>query len=214
VKKNNLLQIAITTLLMANSFVAMAATDYPAADFEPKVLYQDASIKTTAPATAPAAKSSPATASTSAPAAEEAYDARYPATNFEPKVLYSDETYKHTKSAPAVYAVASESGSVSVGQVEKEDDSNLLLLGLLAAAAVGGFVLTKGGAKTSGNLDQNHVYASKETGVARYLNARIPKVSGVSKYLERNTVPTNVARYIARQNIAHKSSAHNDTDRG
>jgi len=212
VKKNNLLQIAITTLLMANSFVAMAATDYPAADFEPKVLYQDASIKATAP-TAPTAKAAPATASTSAPS-EEAYDARYPATNFEPKVLYSDETYKHTKSAPAVYAVASESESVSVAKIEKEDDSNLLLLGLLAAAAVGGFVLTKGGAKASGNVDQNPVYASRETGVARYLNARIPKVSGVSKYLERNTDPTNVARYIARQNIAHKSSAHNDTDRG
>jgi hypothetical protein len=212
VKKNNLLQIAVTTLLMANSFVAIAGNQYPAADFEPKVLYQDASVKSSAPA-APVATTKSAPAATPAPVVEEAFDARYPATNFEPKVLYSDENYKHTKSTPSIQSASTVSENVSVAKVEKEGDSNLLFLGLLAAAAVGGFALAKS-SKTSSTVSHHSVYASGETGVTRYLNARIPKVSGVSKYLERNTIPTNVARYIARQNVAHKSSAQNDTDRG
>lgn len=212
-KKNNLLQIAVTTLLMANSFVAIAGTDYPAADFEPKVLYQDASVKSSAPA-APAATTKSAPAATASVAVEEAFDAKYPATNFAPKVLYVDESYKHTKSTPSISTASSVSETVSVAKVEKEDDSNLLFLGLLAAAAVGGFAFAKS-SKTSSVVSHDYsVYASGETGVTRYLNARIPKVSGVSKYLERNTIPTNVARYIARQNVAHKSSAQNDTDRG
>jgi hypothetical protein len=212
VKKNNLLQIAVTTLLMANSFVAIADNQYPAADFEPKVLYQDASVKSFAP-DAPTATTKSAPASTPAPVVEEAFDARYPATNFEPKVLFSDENYKPTKSTPSIQSASTVSENVSVAKVEKEGDSNLLFLGLLAAAAVGGFVFAKS-SKTSSPVSHHSVYASGETGVTRYLNARIPKVSGVSKYLERNTIPTNVARYIARQNVAHKSSAQNDTDRG
>jgi hypothetical protein len=212
VKKNNLLQIAVTTLLMANSFVAIAGNQYPAADFEPKVLYQDASVKSSAPA-APVATTKSAPAATPAPVVEEAFDARYPATNFEPKVLFSDENYKPTKSTPSIQSASTVSENVSVAKVEKEGDSNLLFLGLLAAAAVGGFAFAKS-SKTSSPVSHHSVYASGETGVTRYLNARIPKVSGVSKYLERNTIPTNVARYIARQNVAHKSSAQNDTDRG
>jgi hypothetical protein len=212
VKKNNLLQIAVTTLLMANSFVAIAGNQYPAADFEPKVLYQDASVKSSAPA-APAATTKSAPAATPAPVVEEAFDARYPATNFEPKVLFSDENYKPTKSTPSIQSASTVIENVSVAKVEKEGDSNLLFLGLLAAAAVGGFAFAKS-SKTSSPVSHHSVYASGETGVTRYLNARIPKVSGVSKYLERNTIPTNVARYIARQNVAHKSSAQNDTDRG
>jgi hypothetical protein len=213
VKKNNLLQIAVTTLLMANSFVAIAGTQYPAADFEPKVLYQDASVKSSAPTAPTATTKSAPEATPSAPVVEEAFDARYPATNFEPKVLYSDASYKHTKSAPSINTASSVSENESVAKVEKEGDSNLLFLGLLAAAAVGGFAFAKS-SKTSAKVSHHSVYASGETGVTRYLNARIPKVSGVSKYLERNTIPTNVARYIARQNVAHKSSAQNDTDRG
>lgn len=197
---------------MANSFVAIAGNQYPAADFEPKVLYQDASVKSFAP-DAPTATTKSAPASTPAPVVEEAFDARYPATNFEPKVLYSDENYKHTKSTPSIQSASTVSENVSVAKVEKEGDSNLLFLGLLAAAAVGGFAFAKS-SKTSSPVSHHSVYASGETGVTRYLNARIPKVSGVSKYLERNTIPTNVARYIARQNVAHKSSAQNDTDRG
>jgi len=213
VKKNNLLQIAVTALLMANSFVVAAGTEYPASDFEPKVLYQDASVKSSSPAASTATVKAAPVASTPAPATEEVFDSRYPATNFEPKVLYNDESYKHTKSAPTIHAAASANESVSVAKIEKEDDSSLLLLGLVAAAAAAGFAFSKC-PKASGNTAHSSEHAPRETGVARYLNARIPKVSGVSKYLERNTAPTNVARYIARQNIAHKSSAQHDTDRG
>jgi len=122
---------------MANSFVAIADNQYPAADFEPKVLYQDASVKSFAP-DAPTATTKSAPASTPAPVVEEAFDARYPATNFEPKVLFSDENYKPTKSTPSIQSASTVSENVSVAKVEKEGDSNLLFLGLLAAAAGGG----------------------------------------------------------------------------
>lgn len=210
-KKNNLLQIAVTTLLMANSFVATAGTQYPAADFEPKVVYQDASVKSSAPDMA--AVSVKTEAAAPAPVAD-AYDAKYPATNFEPKVIFSDASYKHTKSAPGVatHAVSTDSEGVAVVSVEKKDDSNMLVLGLVAAAVAAFFAFSK--SPKSSASTHSHDHGTRETGVTRYLNARMPKVSGVSKYLERNTAPTNVARYIARQNIAHKASAQHDTDRG
>jgi hypothetical protein len=85
VKKNNLLQGAIVALLVASPF-AVNAGQYPAADFEPKVLYQDESVKST-PAPAAAAKSVAAVAAVAEVAAPVAQDAKYPAANFEPKVL-------------------------------------------------------------------------------------------------------------------------------
>lgn len=218
-KKNNLLQGAIVALLVASPFAAFADSQYPAADFEPKVLFQDESVKSAAPAAkaAPAPAAAPVAAAP-APVAS-ADDSKYPAANFEPKVLFKDDNYKPSKSAPSLAptsAPASEytssAGAVVMEQAKSESDSgnsNLLILAVLAA--VGGFVLfnKKGGSAASNATD----YANRETGVTRYLNARVPKVSGVTKYLERAGKPTNVARYIAKQNIAQKA-AQNDTDRG
>lgn len=213
-KKNNLLQSAIVALLVTSPFAAYADSQYPATDFEPKVLYQDESIKSAAPA---AVKAAPA-AAVATPAVSED-DSKYPATNFQPKVLFSDANYKHDKSAPSIAptsAPASEytssAGAVVMEQAKSESESgnsNLLILAVLAA--VGGFVLfnKKGGSSVSDET----VLANRETGVTRYLNARVPKVSGVAKYLERTGKPTNVARYIAKQNIAQKA-AQNDADRG
>lgn len=213
-KKNNLLQGAIVALLVASPFAAFADSQYPAADFEPKVVFQDESVKSAAPA----AKATSAPAAAPAPAAS-ADDSQYPATNFQPKVLFVDENYKPSKSAPSLAPVASapaeytsSAGAVVMEQAKSESESgnsNLLILAVLAAA--GGFVLfnKKGGSAASNET----VYGNRETGVTRYLNARTPKVSGVTKYLERAGKPTNVARYIAKQNIAQKA-AQNDTDRG
>lgn len=218
-KKNNLLQGAIVALLVASPFTAYADSQYPATDFEPKVLYQDESIKSSAPAV----KTAPVT---SAPvAAVSADDSQYPATNFQPKVLFSDPNYKHDKSAPSIAPTSAPEYTTSAGAVimeqaaekkaEKEGDNSLFLL--LGALAVAGFAASRcpkfagvfGGSSTASDT----VSANRETGVTRYLNARVPKVSGVTKYLERTGKPTNVARYIAKQNIAQKA-AQNDTDRG
>ena len=81
----------IASLLAAS---AVSAQEYPAADFQPKVVYQDPSIVAPAPAKAPVA-----TASASAPcvskeekveAKASEVDAQYPAANFQPKVIYSN----------------------------------------------------------------------------------------------------------------------------
>ncbi|MDD5213937.1 MAG: hypothetical protein PHQ03_00170 [Methylococcales bacterium] len=218
-KKNNLLQGAIVALLVASPFAAYADSQYPATDFEPKVLYQDESIKSSAPAV----KAAPAAA---APvAAASADDSQYPATNFQPKVLFSDANYKHDKSAPSIAPTSAPEFTTSAGAVimeqaaekkaAKEDDNSLFLI--LGALAVAGFAASRcpkfAGIFGGNSMAETEVNANRETGVARYLNARVPKVSGVTKYLERNVRPTNVARYIAKQNIAQKA-AQNDTDRG
>lgn len=215
-KKNNLLQGAIVALLVASPFAAYADSQYPATDFEPKILYQDESAKSATPAPVKAAP-----AATSSPAVVSEDDSKYPATNFQPKVLFSDANYKHDKSAPSLAptSTASESssystsaGAVVMEQTKSEsgsNDSNMLILAVLAA--IGGFVLFN--KKSSSTTSDETVYANRETGVTRYLNARVPKVSGVTKYLERAGKPTNVARYIAKQNIAQKA-AQNDTTGG
>jgi len=218
VKKNNLLQGAIVALLVASPFAANAGAQYPAADFEPKVLYQDASVKST-PAAAPVVKAAPAVAAPAPAPVVSADDSKYPAANFEPKVLFKDDSYKPSKSAP-VPQYTSSAGAVvmeeaAIKKAEKGDDSNLLILGLLAAAAAG-FAASrcpKFAGVFGSSSTENEVSAPKETGVTRYLNARVPKVSGVTKYLERAGKPTNVARYIAKQNIAQKA-AQNDANRG
>jgi hypothetical protein len=219
VKKNNLLQGAIVALLVASPFAANAG-QYPAADFEPKVLYQDESVKSTP---APAAKVVPvktaqAVASVAVAPAPVASidDSKYPAANFEPKVLFKDDSYKPTKSA-SVSEYKTSAGAVIMEEAKKEDgiDPNLLILAALAAAAFGVSRCPKFAGIFGGNTASNAPSAPTETGVTRYLNARIPKVSGVTKYLDRAGKPTNVARYIAKQNIAQKAAAaKNDANRG
>ena len=100
-KKNNLTRGAFTLLLLAST-VAGADQQYPAADFQPEVLYQDSDY---------IAKKSPLTATAKAPAsAPEAtsgapegtnYDSKYPAAHFQPEVLYHDPNYKHSQSVKA-----------------------------------------------------------------------------------------------------------------
>ncbi|MSR16909.1 MAG: hypothetical protein EXR89_03820 [Methylococcaceae bacterium] len=214
-KKNNLLQGAIVALLVASPLAAFAG-QYPAADFEPKILYQDESIKSSATAV----KASPAAAP--ATVASKVDDSKYPATNFEPKVLFSDASYTAPKSTASSvsseYTTSSDSSDSVTIEVSKKEDNNSLFL-LLGALAVAGFAASRcskfTGVFGGNNSTDDGVYANRETGVTRYLNARIPKVSGVTKYLERAGRPTNVARYIAKQNIAQKAAAaKNDANRG
>ena len=62
-----------------NSMNSFANSDYPAASFQPKVVYQDpeAVVKDT---------------KSTKPAAQTPADAKYPAASFHPKVVYSDES--------------------------------------------------------------------------------------------------------------------------
>lgn len=72
------LAVAISAL---SSFNASAAADdkYPAANFEPSVIYIDKDVATQTPK-----------------------DDKYPAANFEPKVIYSDSSASEQSSAESV----------------------------------------------------------------------------------------------------------------
>ncbi len=221
-KKNNLLKSAMVALLVASPIAAFAG-QYPAADFEPKVLYQDESVKSSAPA-AVIVKAAPVVATQTPAPVVSVDDSKYPAANFEPKVLFSDSNYKPSKSAPSIVPVSvskseytTSAGAVIMEESKKEDgiDPNLFILAALAAAVFGASRCPKFAGIFGGNSVSNEPSAPIETGVTRYLNARVPKVSSVTKYLERAGKPTNVARYIAKQNIAQKAAAaQNDTIRG
>ncbi len=67
---------------------AVQAEDYPAANFQPKVIF--ASPEATA-AAAPATSSASANPCVAAPVsvAQSEFDARYPAASFQPKVIYN-----------------------------------------------------------------------------------------------------------------------------
>ena len=61
------------------SSAALASAQYPAANFQPKVIYIAEGVTSNAPAAAPV----------KSPVAEKAqFDPRYPAAYFEPKVIY------------------------------------------------------------------------------------------------------------------------------
>ena len=73
--------ILIALLLSAS---AANAQDYPAANFQPKVIYSSEAVVNQASSTP------------CAPKAEQIeVDTRYPAASFQPKVIYSDADAKH-----------------------------------------------------------------------------------------------------------------------
>ncbi|NOT12043.1 MAG: hypothetical protein HOP23_09475 [Methylococcaceae bacterium] len=76
-RKKIILGLAIAVCAI-NSFNALAAADakYPAANFEPSVIYIDKDVS-----------------------AQSAKDDKYPAANFEPKVIYSDSSASEQTSA-------------------------------------------------------------------------------------------------------------------
>lgn len=75
-------QLSFVVLLLAAS--AAYAENYPAADFQPKVIYQDPSVVNTAAADKCAPQQEAAKKEQSVE-----FDAKYPATSFQPKVIYS-----------------------------------------------------------------------------------------------------------------------------
>ena len=82
-KKTSLLALTAFAFLALTN-IATASEKYPAADFQPTVIYSDAS----------AAKAAPQ-------ASSEATDPKYPAANFQPTVIYLDESLAAKSEKPA-----------------------------------------------------------------------------------------------------------------
>jgi len=222
VKKNNLTSGAFAVLLLAST-VAGADQQYPAADFQPEVLYQDSdyiaknSSKTTAPKAATAAPKAAAASSS----VESAHDSKYPAADFQPEVLYQDPNYKHIESVKAS-ASKKEAVSVSVSnesvtateaaESTQESSFTSYLIGLIVLALAGFYFFkirstTTEQKKTSTQQPVKASYALT-TGVAKYLN----RVSGtgVSRYLEtrvKSASVTGVAKYMAKQAVSQKTTS-------
>ena len=219
-KKNNLTSGAFAVLLLAST-VAGADQQYPAADFQPEVLYQDSdyiaknSPKTTTTKPATAAPKA-ATASSSA---ESAHDSKYPAADFQPEVLYQDPNYKHIESVKASAskkeAVSTSVESVSATEateISEESSMTSYLIGLIVLALAGFYFFKIRSTatvqkKTSTQQSVKTSYALT-TGVAKYLN----RVSGtgVSRYLEtrvKSASATGVAKYMAKQAASQKTTS-------
>ncbi|MGR8998082.1 MAG: hypothetical protein ACU88J_03430 [Gammaproteobacteria bacterium] len=210
-KKNNLTRGAFAALLLASAVVS-ADQQYPAADFQPEVLYQDSDY---------IAKNSPSTTSTSTAASGAAegneVDSKYPAANFQPEVLYHDPNYKASTSVKAsvskedVISKSEESGIESAVAVKKEESSMLnYLIGLVILAAAGFYFFKKQSTTTVKKQAPAPARTSYTlTGVSKYLN----KVSGtgVSRYLEKHVkspaAATGVAKYMAKKAVSTKETA-------
>jgi len=212
VKNKQLTKVLFGALVAASSSV-MAASDYPAADFQPKVLYSDASAASSGQEKTEAKASS---------AVSDQADANFPATNYQPKVLYSDADYKHNSAAPGSASSAkavvadSESGASSApieGQPASNDSS---LIGLLVLAAGAGFYFfnkKSNGQGVSANRESTQAYNTGNsegvTGVEKYLEKLGGNKTGVAKYLEKQgaSPSTGVAKYVAKQIVRDRAAA-------
>jgi hypothetical protein len=215
VKKNNLTKGAFVVLLLANAAVS-ADQKYPAADFQPEVLYQDSAyIAKNSSSSSVATKSVETKKVDSGSGKNQVVDSKYPAADFQPEVLYQDKNYKQAPAPVAKPISNAEENSVSAS--ESKDDSSQLtyLLGLAVLAAAGMFLKKKSESsvqKKSNVSDSGTIRSyALNTGVAKYLN----KVTGtgVSRYLETHvravSVSTGVAKYMAKQTSVSKDTVNN-----
>ncbi len=218
-KKNNLTRGAFALLLLAST-VAGADQQYPAADFQPEVLYQDSDyIAKNSPSATTAKVTSPAQKDTSNAAATNEVDSKYPAANFQPEVLYHDPNYKPSQSVKAIVSKeetgSNQAESVSATPASEEKSSmSSYLIGLVVFALAGFYFFKRSKAtvqkKAPAAVPAKASYALT-TGVAKYLN----KVSGtgVSRYVEKQvksasaTATTGVAKYMAKQAASSKQTA-------
>jgi hypothetical protein len=218
VKKNNLTRGAFALLLLAST-VAGADQQYPAADFQPEVVYQDNDyIAKNSPATT--AATAPTPKATSNATASKEVDSKYPAADFQPEVLYHDPNYKPTQSVKATVSKedvgSKQEESVNSTAASKEESSmSTYLIGLVVLALAGFYFFKIRGKATVQKKTQAAPPAKTSyaltTGVAKYLN----KVSGtgVSRYIEKQvksasaTATTGVAKYMAKQAATPKTTA-------
>lgn len=203
-KINNLTNGIVAALLLASPIVG-AETQYPAADFKPKVIYQDidSSSSKAAPASTKQVKSVDA-------------DSKFPAADFEPKVLYKDADYKPGKATGSTSSASKEAASsdVAVTQSAKEEESMLSFLLGLAVFAVAGYLFLAKREKPKAKATDTSVYSSHISGlsgVARYLRKHnMSAATGVARYLEsiKGAEPVSgVEKYLEKQAKSAKEKA-------
>jgi len=214
VKINNLTNSLIATLLLASPIVG-AETQYPAADFEPKVVYQDAEY---------ISQNKPASAAVSTKEAKQTkaveVDSKYPAADFEPKVLYKDPDYKPSAitERPSVSERTTTTDDAAVTGVEKVEEESMLsyLLGLAVFAVAGYAFLRKREQKVKASgapVYSGHI--SGLSGVARYMRKHnMSAVTGVARYLESQVISakdavvvSGVEKYLEKQAESVKEKA-------
>lgn len=210
-KKNQLTKAVMAVLIFASS-VAWGESDYPAADFKPKVIYSDENAQSVSESKTAAAKQ------------VEEVDPNFPAANYQPKVLFSDKDYKHSAAAPSAPSGTSASVSKTAASAESGDtgqevgagksafSDNMALIGLIVLAAVGFFVYNKkSSAKgdTRATAEEYVAAAGGATRVEQYLEKMGGSKTGVAKYLEKQAEnpKTGVARYMAKQIIKDRTAA-------
>jgi hypothetical protein len=216
--KNSFLIKSTFMAMLLSPFVAQATSDeYPAADFQPKVLYSDSDYKHTE--SAPAASG----------ASKTEFDPNYPAAAFEPKVLYKDSSYQHkadkvtasprTSSASSSSSASSENGEAS--SAKSEDSDQTMLIGVVVLAVLGFFFYRKNAGTaapksraTSRPAPRAAVatadVAEGATRVERYLAKKQPKTTRVAMYLqqkEKSLPSTGVAKYLAKQVVRSRKLA-------
>jgi L-fucose mutarotase/ribose pyranase (RbsD/FucU family) len=204
VKINNLTNGLVAALLLASPLVG-ADTQYPAADFKPKVIYQDIDSSSSKPASASVASKVVETAEV---------DAKFPAADFAPKVLYKDADYKPSKTSQVASDSVSTSNVAESAAVKVEEESMVsFLLGLVVFAVAGYVFLTKREkpkAKTY-NTDVHSSHVSGLSGVARYLRKHnMAATTGVARYLEsiKGDEPVSgVDKYLERQAKSDRQKA-------
>ncbi len=221
-KKTNLMKGVFAVLLLASLTAAAAETQYPAADFQPKVLYKDPDYKHTESTSSKPSATAKTAVEEAKPTAKVA-DPNFPAADYQPKVLYKDESYKPGKSAPVAVADDSDSSEVAEANeavapaVSKKEESNLTAVIGLGILALGGFFFfnKRSKAKCHGKPSKSSAYANASagsTGVEKYL-ASLPqasKATGVEKYLENQAKQqpiSGVAKYVAKQVIRDREAA-------
>jgi len=209
VKKTNLTKSALAVLLLSSTVVC-ADQQYPAADFQPEVLYQNSDyIAKETPKAAPAKAAVPV----ANVAAKTEVDSKYPAADFKPEVLYHDTNYKpstiSSKSAPVKEKTVQSAVAVetTTAPVAKEESSSMTtyLLGLLVLGLAGFFLFKKSNSAATPKNTSTPVVKSYavNTGVAKYLQ----KITGtgVSRYINTQekvsvtTKLTGVDKYVANQ---------------
>jgi hypothetical protein len=217
VKISQLTNGLLVSLLLSASVVEAGDSQYPATDFQPKVVYQDTDYKHTG--------SAPSSAASSSSKGEVSVaDSNYPAANFQPEVLYQDKDYKHTKGNEGKSIRTEFIKKYAEEQIEENPsassesagDSSLSLVMGLAILAVAGFVFysknnkitkgTKKAAPAKRAVKRAAVVASGPavSGVDKYLESKGGvEPSSVEKYLEdRNTSVSGVAKYVAKQKVS------------
>lgn len=207
----NIFVKTVASAILLVSGVALAGSDYPAADFQPKVVYSDDSAVQAAKSAAPASKPAEVVVEN---------DPNFPAANFQPKVVFADANYKHDSTAPGVASPAKSAAASSVVEsseaavvvsekVGSESSNSTFMIVMLVGAAGVFFLYNKKQAPASVGGGSSDVVASGATGVEKYLDKMGANKTGVAKYLEKQgtTTATGVARYMAKQIVRDREAA-------